>query len=663
MTAPPARPQSFAQRLGVRLAFAFAISLLPLGVISGLQSRSLIDEARARSTAALVGETLLAAAPEARLIRGARVAAQALAITIPGLIYDPVRCQKTLKRLLDQSDGAYSYIVFVPLSGDARCTSSGKPIDLSQSKRLQHMILTPEPDVVVIRNGIASGRSVLAFGHPVLDDAGAILGYVSISMPHSVLERPNDRQTVMQPRNLLEPISLITFDAGGVVLTSTFGLDDAASRLPQDQSLTDLTSNIAHTFTATSSDGTERIFAVFPLVDSKIFAIGSWPVIMAGDAVSMWVSPYLMPALMWLASLLVAILASERLVTRHIRTLRRSITRFADGSHRMDDLEMPDAAIELRDVADAYRRMTYTIQRDEAELENMVHQREVLLREVHHRVKNNLQLISSIINMQVRQSHSPDARVLMKGLQDRVMSLSAIHRGLYQTTGLADVRADELLSDIVRQMLETATGPGRILDVTTHFDDMRLTPDQAVPLSLLLTEALTNAIKYAGSYPPDQPCIAMSLRREGETDAVLRVSNSITAEPGPALSEGGTGLGTRLLAAFGQQLGAQSVTTRDNGTYELCVRFPVRSLAIEKEGEDIRDSAPDKGSPPAAPIENGDSPPATPGKAHPAPGQPVYTAGINVDLSAGWWQPDDIGYPAGLSISARIRQRRRLRAV
>jgi len=582
MTPAPARRRPVPQRLGVRLALAFAISLLPFGVISGMQSRSLINEARARSTAALLGETLLAAGPEQRLIRGARVAAEALAITIPGLTDDPARCRETLRRLLEKSDGAYSFIVYVPLSGDARCTSSGEPIDLSQSDRLRQMTVDPEADTVVIRDAAASGGSVLAFGHPVLDDAGAIMGYVSISMPHSVLESPNDPQTGLRPRDLLESISLITFDAEGAVLTSTFGLNNAESRLPKSLSLIDLTANVARTFTATSNDGQDRIFAVFPLVEGRIFAIGSWPIFVAGDALNMWISPYFMPALMWLASLLVAILASERLVTRHIRTLRRSITRFAAGNHRMDGLDLPDAAIELRDVADAYVKMTYTILQDEAELENMVHQREVLLREVHHRVKNNLQLISSIINMQMRQLHSRDARILMKGLQDRVMSLATIHRGLYQTSGLADVRADELLSDIVRQILKMSTGPGRVFDVTTEFDDLHLTPDQAVPLSLLLTEALTNALKYAGTDGLGLPRINISLRREGAIEAVLEVSNSITSAPVAAISEGGTGLGRQLLTAFGQQLGAQSVTTHDGGTYTLNVRFTVRSLV---EGE------------------------------------------------------------------------------
>jgi len=581
----------FPEKLGVRIAYALAIALLPLGIISGLQSKSLMDEARARSTAALLGETLLAAISERQLIWGARVSAQALAHTIIGLQDDPAECSAALRELLERFDG-YSYIAYIPVSGLARCTSDGVDRDYTQRERFRQMIADPKPDTVVIRDGLASGTSVLAFGHPVRDAAGVNLGYVSISMPHSVLESRDISQTGVQDLNLLEPITLITFDAEGEILTSSTGLDTAPGLLPRNRALTELGRDTARTFSATSINGDERLFAVFPLVDDEIYAIGSWPVYVARDTFNLWVSPYFWPAMMCLASLLVAILATERLVTRHIRTLRRSITTFATGNNRTDELDMRDAPVELRDMAESYLKMTDTILHDEAELENMVHQREVLLREVHHRVKNNLQLISSIINMQMRRMQNPELRVMMKGLQDRVMSLATIHRGLYQTSGLADVRADELLSDIVRQILKMTTGPGRGFDVSTHFDDLNLTPDQAVPLSLLLTEALTNAVKHAGSDTAVQPAISISLRRDGATTAVLTISNMVKSGPAATDPDQGNSLGTKLLIAFGQQLGAESLASTADGVYTLQVRFTVRELT-EAEARRAKDPDPD----------------------------------------------------------------------
>jgi len=573
----------FTRRLGVRLALAFAAALLPLGIVSALQSRSLLDEARARSEAALLGETLLAAAPETGLIRGARVSASALAATMTSLYDDQGRCSTALERVIAQADGSYSYAVFVPLSGMALCTSNGKPLDLTASKRAVRMLAEQNPDVAVIRAAVASGTSVLAFGHPVFDVAGDYIGYVSISMPHSVLESQSPPGFALRRNNTVDPIALITFDNDGIVLTASNGLDLAADVLPRDRALADVASDVAGTFTAVTNNGRERVFVTFPLIEGQIYAIGSWPTVVVAGPMSLWVSPFLMPALMWAASLLVAVMAAERLVTRHIRALRKSIISFAAGNHRVGDIEMPDAAIEIADVANAYLKMTDTIMRDEAELEDMLHQREVLLREVHHRVKNNLQLIASIINMQMRKAFSPETKLQMKGLQDRVMSLATIHRGLYQTSGLTDVRADELLSDILRQILQMSTGPERRFDVVTHFDELYLTPDQAVPLSLLLTEALTNAVKYAGTSDPGIPRLEVTLHREGATEAVLTVANSIGAVPQD--TEDGTGLGSQLMTAFAQQLGADSCITTQDGMYRLHVRFTIRALTEAEAGK------------------------------------------------------------------------------
>lgn len=566
------------------MASALTAALLPLGIVAALQSRSLLIEAHARSEAALLGETLLAAAPEAGLIRAARSSAATLAAAMAALVNDPKGCEVAMRRVVAEAGGIYSFAAFVPISGLAICTSNGKPLDLSDSKRLANLQLDPEPDVVVIRQGVASGTSVLAFGNPAYDEQGSLLGYVSLSMPHKVLETRAKPVAEYGQLNTLEPIALITFDSEGTILTSTTGLDDAPNRLPRTRSLTQLAEYDARTFTDISVLGFPRVYAVFPLTEGKIFAIGTWPETMAGP-VGLSVSPYLLPALMWIATLLTALLAAEWLVTRHVRVLRDSITAFAGGNRRVKELDLPTGTTEIREVGNAYLTMTDTILHDEAALEDTLHQRDVLLREVHHRVKNNLQLISSIMSLQMRRAHTPEARIMLKGLQDRVMSLATIHRELYQTSGLTDVRADELLADIVRQIVNLSSGPGNRYDVSTHFDDLRLTPDQAVPLSLLMTEALANALKYSGHSDGGVPTLRVTLRRTEGSHAELEVVNSLGS---PAIDEHdpevekSTGLGAQLMSAFIQQLSAQSETTHTEHEYRLKVSFNVHSVVKDE---------------------------------------------------------------------------------
>jgi len=595
MTGMADLPRPFFQRLGFRLAVAFGLALLPFGIVSSLQSRSLQKEAQARSEAALLGQTMLAIAPEANLMRSAWTTTAALAIGQRySLVADDADCSLIMQRVIEAAEGRYSFAAFVPASGLATCTSNGKVLDLTQSERVRANRADPRPDAVVIVNGAASGTSVLAFGHPVFDLEGGYLGYISVSVPHAVLT--SFAASTVPGQMTRQPIALMTFDKAGNILASSTGLTDAPLALPGDRPLVDLAVERAWTFRAVSKNGDSRIYTVFPVIENTIFAIGSWSGVASAGPLGLRISPYLFPVLMWLVSLLVAVLAAERLITRHIRVLRTSIIAFASGNHRVRDIDIPNAAVEIRDVTESYLKLADTILRDEAELEDIIHQREVLLREVHHRVKNNLQLIASIMNMQARQSTSVEARTLLKSVQDRVMSLATIHRGLYQTSGLTDVRADELLSDILRQVLKISTGPGRRFNVVSQFDDLHLTPDQAVPLSLLLTEALTNAIKYAGTRDSGSPLLEVSLRRDGHGKAKLTVRNEVRAIRNPAETLNGTGLGTQLLAAFAQQLGAKLSTGIEGGLYKLQVEFGIRALSEAEhgnatdQGEDVMDA-------------------------------------------------------------------------
>ena len=161
---------------------------------------------------------------------------------------------------------------------------------------------------------------------------------------------------------------------------------------------------------------------------------------------------------------------------------------------------------------------------------------------MHHRVKNNLQLIASILNLQMRQAVTPEARTLMKGVQDRVMSLATIHRGLYQTSGLTDIMASELLSDLARQVVGLGTGGGRSVTLESNLDPVRLTPDQAVPLALLTTEALTNALKYAGAPAGGG---AAWLRLGLRHDAVAGTATLVTGEAEAVEADKAAGSGYR----------------------------------------------------------------------------------------------------------------------
>lgn len=593
--APPWR--RLQERLGYRVAFILAIVLLPLTLISVTRSLAVREESLARSEAALMGETMRAASGELRLIQQARGSATVLANAVWPMVHHENGCMNLMKRLLEE-DKQYSLIAYVPEDGISTCNSAGRTFNFAEDPLYQRASKELRTSFAVKPLGLVSGASVLAISHPVFDEAGTYRGMVSLSLPHSGLRVASASSS----SNEFRPLTMITYDSSGGVLTSSRRIEEVGRALPRDRALAALAGDEAISFSADSVSGEPRIFSVVPLVPNELYALGSWPP--EDDYATsgpLGAAPILFPVLMWIVSLIVAWLASERLVNRHIRKLSRSIKLFASGNRMVGDIDVRKAPVEIREMAEAYERMTETILHDEAEMEDIVHQKEVLLREVHHRVKNNLQLIASIMNMQMRRTHSAEAKSIMKGLQDRVMSLATIHRELYQTAGLSDIHTDELLTSIVRQITAMADRPDRRMTVHSDFADIRMTPDQAVPMALLVSEAVTNAIKYSETTEASKPAeLWVRLTRPSDTRAELSVGNTISnrrrVAPGEELAAPGStgqesGLGTQLLSAFAMQLGGTVERSENDDIFELKVNFELRPLSDGEERNAAAESA------------------------------------------------------------------------
>ena len=289
---------------------------------------------------------------------------------------------------------------------------------------------------------------------------------------------------------------------------------------------------------------------------------------------------------MWAVSLSVALVALHQLVIHPIRDLGQRMKGFADGRRIPGWGVLPNTPGEISEIGETFDTMARRIIRDEADLENTLFEREVLLKEVHHRVKNNLQLMSSILNMQARKVRSEEARQALQNVQERLRSLAAIHRGLYQAPELAHVQVDALLREIAEQLVALAPESlgGACPDLA--LDSVRLVPDQAAPLAMLAAEMMTNALKYMGPDAEGRRHIGVALRKERaaeEETIVVEVSNSI--RPGSA-DDRPEGLGRRLIEVLAQQLGGRLETTVTDDRHTISVRFV-------PAGFDPEDTAPD----------------------------------------------------------------------
>lgn len=133
----------------------------------------------------------------------------------------------------------------------------------------------------------------------------------------------------------------------------------------------------------------------------------------------------------------------------------------------------------------------------ELKLQRSLKEKEVLLKEVHHRVKNNMQVISSILNLQSSYIKDPEAIDMLRESQDRIKSMSFIHESLYQSKDLSHVNFTEYVRNLVNNLFRTYGVNIAGLKLTYDLDEVALNIDTAIPCGLVINELISNALKYA----------------------------------------------------------------------------------------------------------------------------------------------------------------------
>jgi two-component sensor histidine kinase len=259
--------------------------------------------------------------------------------------------------------------------------------------------------------------------------------------------------------------------------------------------------------------------------------------------------------------------AIEVFVARPLSSLEAAARGYARGEDVPDPPELRGAPDEIRSLRRTLAAMAKTLRGREQRLIEALAEERALLREVHHRVKNNLQMVSSLLNIQARGSHDEsEARGLARA-HDRVQLLALVHQRIYASGELRELRLDDLVADIARHLLQSRGAASRVkLDL--HLAEARVVADQAVPLAFLIGEGVSTALDALRG--ADRADLSLYLHQEPDRETRFAVDASVAGEAGDL------GPGPRLIDAFAGQLGA-SVGRDPERAYPIWVRVPVRS--------------------------------------------------------------------------------------
>jgi PAS domain S-box len=209
--------------------------------------------------------------------------------------------------------------------------------------------------------------------------------------------------------------------------------------------------------------------------------------------------------------------------------------------------------------------------RAERELRASLKEKEVLLKEIHHRVKNNLQIVSSLLSLQARDVSDPAVLELLAQSRSRILSMALVHEDLYQSGNLAQVDFRhylERLAERTRTGIAAASG----VVIAADMDPLALPIDQAIPLGLLCNELLTNALKHA--FKGRAPGTVRLLLRAAEGGGELTVRDDGVGLPEDFRPGAGGTLGMELVWTLAEQLHGHVEAQSDGGAV-FTVRFPL----------------------------------------------------------------------------------------
>jgi two-component sensor histidine kinase len=410
--------------------------------------------------------------------------------------------------------------------------------------------------------GTITGKQVLLAMLPLRASDGTFLGALGVAIDVARL------QQAVKARQLSDNAVVAIVDDAGAVLAKSrpdsrlpaFDMSGPPGGVKMARSAASGREwTYAHAPLFASAGSGRNFHAVFAEPHDEIFSAAWWR---AGFI-------FLLPVLTVLLGSLAIWRGTDRLVLRWLGRLSGLAREFAQGTYRARVPGLREAPAEIRDFAADLHRMAHAIEDRDVELTRALAQEKELVREVHHRVRNNLQVMMSMLSLQAARLPGGTTRAALDEARIRMGALALVHTLAYESGEQGRISTARLLPALCAR-LQSEMG-ARGVRLAAEVSDIEIGMDTAVPLALWLSEAAMNALRHA--YPDGEGEVRVGFTCD---DGLCRLE---VADDGRGLDgAAGERYGMRLLDAIARQLGGRSWVESSDGGTRLKLEFRERPM-------------------------------------------------------------------------------------
>lgn len=543
-----------------RLAVVVAMAVVPPLAITAYNTLAWRDFLERQSNEEALASARLISAELSQLVEGSRRLMLTL-VKHPAVPSREEECSAYFKTAIADLP-IYRQAAMIDRAGKFHCSSIPIPpgLDVRDRVYFSEPLRTGKLTIGILTTGRVTGERSIHVSIPYKNADGSFDGVIALVLnPDRIGQDFAERRMQIYHR-------IMVIDRQGALVFTIPNTDESNAQFLVNQAVARAQNKGGQTFVVKNEHGDDQILGYVPLEESpdglfvavaidRELALNEFSVVARRSAV--------FGVLALLFAIAGILGASDALIRRPVLAMVQ-VARRREAGDLSAQFPRVHSSTELGQLSGALRAMSLKI-------DELLAQKEFLLRELQHRVMNGLQVLSSILGMQGREAANPAARAELARARDRVMAMSAVYKYLYGAEVSEKVDFGELLRMICAESEKTYSGETRA--ITCESIPLIVSGSQAASLAVLVNELMTNALKHAYEEGEGGP-ISVRLLRNDEGAVELRVADSGRGFGRDVDLVRPTSLGLKVIVSTARQFGGNVTFIRHNPGTEFVVRFP-----------------------------------------------------------------------------------------